>query len=86
MGTEVVPEGTGEAHLFRILEHLALCRLSSADDAAPSLEAFGAALAEVPDHEPIVLVLPWDDARLQAVATHAVQTIHAQDLEEAHAG
>lgn len=85
VGDQEVPGATGEEQLFRILKVLALCQPMPAAQADAGLEGFKHLLAQSPAHEMVLLVLPWEDARLET-CTAVVDTIfRAQDIEAAHA-
>ncbi len=85
VGDQAVPSATGEEQLYRILKVLALCQPIPAEQADAGLEGFKNLLAQTPPHEMVLLVLPWEDARL-AACTAGVETVfRAHEVEAAHA-
>ncbi len=85
VGDQEVPGTTGEEQLFRILKVLALCQPIPAEQAEAGLEVFKSLLAQTPAHEMVLLVLPWEDARLEACAGGVERVFRAYEVEAAHA-
>lgn len=75
VGEQAVPYGTGLPHLYRILRALALCEVPPADGPIPEgLRALGDRTAF---GELAIVVLPWEDARIMAVARGATRIVTA---------
>lgn len=85
VGDQEVPGATGEEQLFRVLKVLALCHPIPAQQSDAGLEAFRSLLAQTPAHEMVVLVLPWEEPRLEASTAGIETVLRAHDLEAAHA-
>lgn len=85
VGDQEVPGATGEEQLFRILRVLALCQPIPAPQADAGLGVFKTLLAQTPPHEMVLLILPWEDARLEACTAGVATVFRAHEVEAAHA-
>lgn len=85
VGDQEVPGATGDEQLFRILKILALCQPVPDPQPGSGLEAFKDLLAHTPAHEMVLLVLPWEDARLADCTAGVEAVFRTHDIEAAHA-
>jgi uncharacterized protein (DUF58 family) len=74
LGSEEIPYGQGEAHFYRILRALAVCRTTRGVGRVPLPAAFLALAEQTAAGQLAVLVLPWEDGELR-VACQGVNRI-----------
>ncbi len=82
IGEQEAGTGSGQDRLYEILRTLGLCQPSASGDSDSWLGSFSHLLGRGADGELTILVLPWEDPRLEDVCAGVRRVFRASDLKE----